>query len=87
MADNTKRIPKVIQRRNKQVQSLFDRYFRLKFLLIGVIFFLLYLVFSDAIKVIVLFVILMPVVEFSMKYSNFVPHINIEFLSGSTLQG
>jgi len=61
------------------------KYFNVKYVLIGIIVFLLFAMFGDIFKAMVLLVIFFPLGAYSMKIAKIVPHIDVEIVSGATL--
>jgi hypothetical protein len=74
-----------IKKKNIEVQKFFRRYFKLRFIIIIVIFILLFLLYKGFFKAAILMLIFTPTVVYSMRISKFIPNLNIEVLSASSL--
>ena len=71
--------------KNKRIERLFKKYFKVKYVLISLIAILLLSLFNNIFKALILIAIFLPLVVWTFQVSRFIPHINIETLSASTL--
>jgi hypothetical protein len=61
------------------------KYFTLKWVLIAVILLILVMMFSKAIKGVLLLILFFPLAKYSVKATAFVPHVTLEQYTSSTL--
>lgn len=76
---------KTIYQKNKQMQVLFDKYFKLKYLLIGLILIFMFSIYKEFIIIFILCVIFIPLNAISMLAGKMIPHITVELLASCTL--
>ena len=74
--------PNTIKKENQRYQRLFDKYFKIRYILIGVILIFLFSLYTDFFKVLILVAMFLPLAAYSMIASKFVPHQAASCCSG-----
>ena len=64
-----------IQAKNKKLEKVFNKYFKLRYLLLGIISLILISVYTEFFKVLILITLFIPLVAYSMMAGKMVPHI------------
>ncbi len=75
----------VNKKQKNKYNKLVKKYFTLKRIIIFLLLLVIFLMFSDALKGVLLLVLFFPLSKYSVKVTAFVPHITLEQYTSSTL--
>jgi hypothetical protein len=74
-----------IKKKNIEAQKFFKKYLKFKYVLIAIILAILFSMYKGVFKAGVLMVAFTPLIVYSMRVSKFIPNLNIELLSATSL--